>query len=58
MKKKVIIYLKPIVKYINIADDLTEIEEEMEITRQIFDVLEDEIVSEAEIDYWEECDNK
>lgn len=54
MKKEVIIYLKPIVKYINIADNLTEIEEEMETTRQIFDVLEDEIVSNAEIDYWEE----
>ena len=58
MKKKVIIYLKPIEKYINITDDLTEIEEEMEITRQIFDVLEDEIVSNGEIDFWEECDNK
>lgn len=53
MKKKVTIYLTPIEKYIELDDDLTEIEQEMEITRQVYDELEEEILSEASIDYWE-----
>ncbi len=53
MEIKVTIYLKPIEKYIEVDENLDEIEQETEITRQIFDVQEEEILSEAEIDYWE-----
>lgn len=53
MKKKVTVYLNPIEKYIEVDDELTDIEVEMEITRQIFGVLEDEILNDAEISYWE-----
>lgn len=53
MKIKVTIYLKPIEKYIEIDEDLDETEQEAEITRQILDVQEEEILSKAEIDYWE-----
>jgi len=53
MRKKVTVYFRPIEKIIEIDDELTEIEAEMELTRQIYDVLDEEILSEAEIDYWE-----
>ena len=53
MEKKITIYLKPIEKYIELDDNLTKEEQEMEETRQILDELEEEILSEASIDYWE-----
>ena len=53
MKKKITIYLKPIEKYIEFDDKLPKDEQEREETRQILEDLEEEILSEAEIDYWE-----
>lgn len=53
MLKKVTIYLEPIVKHIEIDDNLDEREVEEEINRHVYDMLPDEIAYEAKVDYWE-----
>ena len=51
MQKKVVIYLEPIVKHIEVDDELDEREIEEEINRHVYDMLPDEIAFEAKIDY-------
>lgn len=54
MKKKIRIFFEPVEISVDIDDDYDEIETEMEITRQIYDIRIDEINQETCIDYWEE----
>jgi len=51
---RVTIYLKPIIKILEIDDNLEEDEIEQEIDYQVYDKYEEEILDEAEIDYWED----
>ena len=51
---RVTIYLKPISKIIEIDDDLEDDEIEQEINYQVYDKYEEDILQEAEIDYWED----
>lgn len=54
MKKKIRVFFEPVEISIDIDDDYEEIEAEMELTRQIYDVREDEIMNKTNISHYEE----
>jgi hypothetical protein len=54
MKKKVQIYFEPIEKEIELPEGLDEREIEEEINWNVYTYMEDEILNQASISYWEE----
>ena len=52
-RRRITIYFKPISKIFEVNDMLEE-DEEMEINNLVYDKYEEDILQEAEIDYWEE----